>query len=344
MADPQRGMSGRAKDSGEVLARRKQTYGRVIDMQQPGSVQHIASVHPAGRTKVEVSSARYAPPRRYKALGAAWSAQRWKVSSMTAVHNAGPGVPVCDLRHQGHHALSGENQPYLRCFAVPSRWLLHAAGAHDCATAVVRCMFSAPGHRSVDQQVGPRSRSSVQAWGSRDLLRLQIRLTLKSRRTNTSRCASRMPPTLDRRSKGLAAVDVVCVFRLSGDAAGQSSGVLTIWPGSAPPPDDRSAVASSPACCWSCYSLAGGLLTRSCGPSVSVGPATSPGQYERRALLPLDVLVRHGSRPRPPNGLSALPRRPKHTSNLVYADPDVWPHARSTWNPVSLDGVCLSPD
>ena len=111
---------------------------------------------------------------------------------MTAVHSAGPGVPVCDLpvRHQAHHALSGENLVLLRFCAVPSPWRLRAQRTHGGVTvcagaprvavrgrrrqrtadvgyalAVVRCRLSAPGHRSVDQQVEGRSRSSVVARG-----------------------------------------------------------------------------------------------------------------------------------------------------------------------------------
>ncbi|RPD82005.1 hypothetical protein L226DRAFT_13545 [Lentinus tigrinus ALCF2SS1-7] len=163
MEDPRQGMSDRARVCG-----RKQTYGLVIDMKQSGSVEHIGGCARAGRTKVEVTSARYAPSRRCKyILGSRGGlvGSKMERSSMTAVHNAGPGVPVRDLRHQVHHALSGENHPYLRCCAVPSLWLLRAALVHIMSTprAVVRCTFSKLGDRSVDQQVKGRSRSCVVA-------------------------------------------------------------------------------------------------------------------------------------------------------------------------------------
>lgn len=108
MADPHRHMSGRA-----TVTRSKRNI-----RQDRHEAAGLGSAHwrvciPLGGRSWRVSSARYALPRSCNALGAAWSVQRWQgswtlvsviaregsqaaVSSMTAVHNPVPGVPVCD--------------------------------------------------------------------------------------------------------------------------------------------------------------------------------------------------------------------------------------------------------
>lgn len=147
---PQQGMSDRVR--GSEFAVENAPYavpsgGR--DMSQPGPLQQLALT---GRMEGHSAFCKVRAAAEMQSTRGTCSASGWKGSwtlvsliaregshqtggtSMTAVHSAGPGVPVCDLRHQVHHALSGENLVLLRFCAVPSPWRLRAQRTHGGVT------------------------------------------------------------------------------------------------------------------------------------------------------------------------------------------------------------------